>query len=53
MVTHKDFDELMDGSKHYDLSGRFSVATKEDKLRAKAKADRNRKKVSKCLSTMD
>lgn len=53
MVTHKDFDELMDRSKYFDLSSRFGLSTIEARLKAKKKADRNRQKVQKCLSTMD
>ena len=53
MVTHKDFDELMDGTKFYDLRGRLGVSSKEDRLRAKQKADKNRKEVQSCLARMD
>ena len=53
MVTHKDFDQIMDNSRYFDLSGRFGLSTKEERLKAKQKADRNRSKVQKCLSTMD
>lgn len=53
MVTHKDFDDLMDKSKANDPKSRLGAHSKEDLLHAKQRAEEYRQEISHCLSKMD
>ena len=53
MITHKDFEDIMQNSNKLSTKERLGTYTKEEQLKAKHRAEVYRQEISRCLSKMD